>query len=744
MSNINCTRNGCNGIIEDGYCNVCGLAVVKSLNQSLEQSLKNNQTHQKSTANVSSSISNNPSSKNSSITTGTGSSPLTNRSKGSRRSNSTSRTSSRRQLGAGLISVPELPSTEPEKAIISDPKVPENKRFCSNCNNGLKREKGFCSKCGQKYSFIPSLNPGDLVVGQYEVKGAIAYGGLGWIYLGFDQTLSRYVVLKGLLNTEDASSAAVAVAERKFLAAVKHPNIVGIYNFVNHGTEGFIVMEYVGGKTLKEIRKTRGKLPVAEAIAYIHRILGAFAYLHSLGLVYCDFKPDNIMVEGGDVKLIDLGGVRRIDDPDGDIYGTVGYSAPEAGEGPTIVSDLFTIARTLAVLLTDIKGFSKEHLYKLPSPQIEPLFAEQESLYRFLIKATAENPDDRFQSADEMADQLLGVMREIVALETNIPRPANSNLFGGDMLAVNYNSDFEAIKIDQNYLPIPMLDTNDPAFNTVVNTTAIADPRKRVILLTDIVKKYPESSEAWLRLAHSFMDIEKYPEAEEAIKKVEEKDPWDWRIYWYRGRLLMIAEKLLESQQQFDQVYFELPGELAVKLGLGIAAEKNNNYPLAIKMYDLVIRTDPAYVSAAFGLARCLLATGKRQEAVTALERVPPTSNLYTPARVEIARTLINQEHSAPGTQELTAAATAIEALSLEGMDRYKLTKQVLESALNLLNSRQVQISNDLKILGQPLKEFNIRKGLEKAFRDMAHLANGDEKIRLVDEANKVRPRTWI
>jgi serine/threonine-protein kinase PknG len=731
MNNLTCTRNSCNGIIEDGYCNVCGLAGVKSLENS-----------QKSSSNLNSNLSS--SIRSASVTTGTGSSPLTNRSKGSRLSNSTSRTSSRRQLGAGLISIPELPSTEPEKAIIPDPKVPENKRFCSSCNNGLKREKGFCSKCGQKYSFIPSLNPGDLVVSQYEVKGAIAYGGLGWIYLGFDQTLSRYVVLKGLLNTEDASSAAVAVAERKFLAAVKHPNIVGIYNFVNHGTEGFIVMEYVGGQTLKEVRKSRGKLPIAEAIAYIHRILSAFAYLHSLGLVYCDFKPDNIMVEGGDVKLIDLGGVRRIDDPDGDIYGTVGYNAPEAGEGPTIVSDLFTVARTLAVLLTDIKGFSKEHLYKLPSPQIEPLFGEQESLYRFLIKATAENPDDRFQTADEMADQLLGVMREVVALETNIPRPANSNLFGGDMLALTHNNDFEPMKIDQNYLPIPMLDTNDMAFNNVVNATAIADAQKRVIVLHEIVKNNPQSSEAWLRLANSLMDTDKYEEAEKAIKKVEEKDPWDWRIYWYRGRLLITEEKLLEAQQQFDQVYFDLPGELAVKLGLAIAAEKNNNYQLAIKMYDLVSRTDPSYVSAAFGLARCLCSTGKRDDAVAALERVSPTSNLYTRARVEIARTLINQQHSLPGTQELTAAATAIEALSLEGMDRYKLTKQVLETALNLLNSRQLKAVNNLTLLGQPLKEFNIRKGLEKALRNMAHLANGDEKICLVDEANNVRPRTWI
>ncbi|NJR75866.1 MAG: protein kinase, partial [Scytonema sp. CRU_2_7] len=483
MNSDRCTRNGCTGTIEDGYCNVCGLAAVKSQNVS---------SH-KQGATITA--------RSSPVTTGTGSSPLTNRSKGSRRTSSTSARSSRRQLGAGLISVPELPSTEPEKAIIPNPMVPENKRFCSNCNHPLRREKGFCSKCGQKYSFVPSLNPGDLVVGQYEVKGAIAYGGLGWIYLGFDKTLSRYVVLKGLLNTEDAASAAVAVAERQFLAAVKHANIVGIYNFVNHGTEGFIVMEYVGGKTLKEIRKSRGTLPVAEAIAYIHRILSAFAYLHSLGMVYCDFKPDNIMVEGGDVKLIDLGGVRRIDDLDGDIYGTVGYSAPEAGEGPTAVSDLFTIGRTLAVLLTDIKGFSKEHLYTLPSPQEEPLFAQQESLYRFLIKATAENPDDRFQSADEMADQLLGVLREVVAIETNIPRPASSHLLSGDMLAMTYSGSLEPIKPEYQQLPLPILDANDAGFNAVLNASAIADPVKRAVSLDVVVKQFPNSSEALLRLA---------------------------------------------------------------------------------------------------------------------------------------------------------------------------------------------------------------------------------------------------
>ena len=135
---------------------------------------------------------------------------------------------------------------------------------------------------------------------------------------------------------------------------------------MKHGGEGFIVMEYINGRSLKQIRKERGPLPPGEAIAYMHRILGSFGYLHGLGLVYCDFKPDNVMVEGNDVKLIDMGGVRRIDDPGGDIYGTTGYTAPEAGEGPTVVSDLYTVARTLAVLVTDIPSFSRDHRYSLP------------------------------------------------------------------------------------------------------------------------------------------------------------------------------------------------------------------------------------------------------------------------------------------------------------------------------------------------------------------------------------------
>ena len=142
------------------------------------------------------------------------------------------------------------------------------------------------------------------VAGQYEVVGCLAHGGMGWVYLAKDRNVSdRWVVLKGLLNAGDPDATAAALAERRFLAEVEHPNIVKIFNFVEYESSGYIVMEYVGGQNLKQIlaarREANGNepdpLPVTQAIAYMLEILPALGYLHELGLVYCDFKLDNVI-----------------------------------------------------------------------------------------------------------------------------------------------------------------------------------------------------------------------------------------------------------------------------------------------------------------------------------------------------------------------------------------------------------------------------------------------------------------
>lgn len=366
--------------------------------------------------------------------------------------------SGRGRLGAGLVQVPDVPRPDPCAAVMANPEVPERKRFCSRSDCGAPvgrargdrpgRTEGFCTKCGHPYSFVPKLRGGDVVHGQYEVAGCLAHGGLGWVYLAVDRAVSdRWVVLKGLLDTGDQDAMAAAISERRFLAEIEHSNIVRIYNFVEHldqrtgSLDGYIVMEYVGGKALKEIandRRTpsgrRDPLPVEQACAYGIEALEALGHLHSRNLLYCDFKVDNAIQTENQLKLIDMGAVRRMDDEESAIYGTVGYQAPEVGEvGPSVASDLYTVARTLAVLTFDFQGYTNVFVDSLPDPENIEVFRTYESFYRLLVRATDPDPARRFASAEEMAEQLTGVLREVVALQSGRPRPALSTLFGPEL-----------------------------------------------------------------------------------------------------------------------------------------------------------------------------------------------------------------------------------------------------------------------------------------------------------------------
>jgi len=419
-----CTQRGCSGTIEDGYCTVCGLAPAPSASgPSAPSSAASSAFSASSAGSVSSVSASSPSGLSGSV--GVGSRP------GSRSSRSHSSRLSRGRLGAGLVEVPLVPALDPASAVLADPRVPESKRFCGSCGElvGQPRDgrpgmtEGFCSHCRTRFSFAPKLVPGELVAGQYEILGCLAHGGLGWIYLARDHNVSdRWVVLKGLLNTGDPDAMEAAVAEGRFLAQVEHPNIVKIFNFVQHTsqrdgeTAGYIVMEYVGGKSLKQIRQEARQrhtaVPLVHALAYALEILPALGYLHDRGLVYCDFKPDNVIQSEEQLKLIDLGGVRAIDG-DGAIYGTVGYQAPEIeAEGPSASSDLYTIGRTLAVLTFDF-AYQGEYKYRLPAD--EPLLRAHESFARLLRRATHPDPGRRFQSAGEMTEQLTGVRYEFPA-----------------------------------------------------------------------------------------------------------------------------------------------------------------------------------------------------------------------------------------------------------------------------------------------------------------------------------------
>ena len=107
------------------------------------------------------------------------------------------------------------------------------------------------------------------------------------------------------------------------------------------------------------------------------------------------------------------------------IYGTRGYQAPEiARTGPTVASDVYTVGRTLAVLVMDVPQENGRFVEQLPGPETMPVFAKHESLYRAILRATDPDPERRFASMDELADQLTGVLHEIAAADSGNPRAA--------------------------------------------------------------------------------------------------------------------------------------------------------------------------------------------------------------------------------------------------------------------------------------------------------------------------------
>ncbi|RKE21598.1 serine/threonine-protein kinase [Streptomyces sp. TLI_171] len=751
-----CGRGDCAGTVDpDGYCDECGLAAepaAPTANSSLSGS--------GSSRSGSSRTSSGRSRAGRSARSGSGRSVSVRSSRGS------AGTGRRGNLGAGLVTIAPVPTRNPSQAVLENPEVPERKRFCSRCDQPVGREKdgrpgrpeGFCTKCGTPYSFSPKLGRGDLVGGQYEVLGCLAHGGLGWIYLAVDRQVNRrWVVLKGLLDTGDEDALAVAIAERRFLAEVDHPNIVRIINFVEHPdartgvADGYIVMEYVGGKSLKDIaneRRTpdgrREPLPVEQAIAYALEALPALGYLHARGLVYCDFKLDNVIQSDDTLKLIDLGAVRRHDD-DGPIYGTVGYQAPEiATVGPSASSDLYTVARSLAVLTFDFQGYADRWRHELPGPDEVEVFARFESFHRFLLRATDPDPARRFASAEEMAGQLTGVLREVLSLQDGTARPALSTLFGPELRLVESELPEHRphARATALALPAPLVDPADPNAG-FLSALPAADPGE---LLTALQSSGADSPELRLRLLRAHLELADHQAAAEVLGGLEAEHPGDWRVVWYRGLAALAEGRAEAAAESFDAVYDAFPGETAPKLALAVCAELLGDAEDATAYYGLVGTTDRSFVGAAFGLARVRLAVGDRPGAVAALEAVPESSTHFTAARVGAVRArLRGRPATEPLAAELADSSAQLTALALDARRREELAVEVLDAALQWVLAGAAGKPATLSVLGHPAAERELRLALEHSYRVLARLSDrAGTRIEWVERANRARPRTWV
>ena len=315
-------------------------------------------------------------------------------------------------------------------------------------------------------------------------------------------------------------------------------------------------------------------------------------------------------------------------------------------------------------------------------------------------------------------------------------------LFGGDMLALDHDHDLEPVEAVVDQLPVPTPDQTDPGFRTALTSTGIGDRGRRLVALRQASKQVPASVELKLQVAATAIDAGSFAEAAQILDELKQQDAWDWRVSWQRGRLQFAHGAAQLALKEFDQVYFDLPGELTPKLALGLAAEKAGDHKLAALMYGIVVRTDPGFLAAVFGLARTYAAMGRRKDAIEVLSRVPETSSLYQRARVTAMRLMIDARQSAPGPQDFQAASQSLETISLDAADKYKLQRHLLETAIYQLSQKKLPPSPQVQLAGKPLEERSLRFGLEKCLRELAHLTEGTDKIKLIDMANRARPRT--
>ena len=577
----------------------------------------------------------------------------------------------------------------------------------------------------------------------------------------------RWVVLKGLLDTGDADSLAAATAERAFLAEVEHPNIVKIYNFVKHGDSGYIVMEYVGGRSLKDIllstRQEHGDqaaLPLGQVIAYGLEVLSALGYLHGVGLLYCDFKPDNAIQSEEQLKLIDLGGVRRAFDADSPIFGTPGYQAPEIGsQGPSVSSDLYTVGRTLAVLSFPFRGYTGRHLRSLPPREEVPLFQRHESYHRLLRRATHPDPARRFQSAAEMAEQLTGVLREVLSAEDGRPRPAPSPLFGPEQQTAGTEivggldgapDSGEARPIlapvepaaAAAALPVPLVYASDPAAAFLAGLTA-RDPAD---LAAALASAPVASREVRLALVRVRIELGDLDGAARLLEDIAAEAPDDWRVDWYRGVRALAGGRGTEAVAVFNDLYDLAPGEQAPKLALAFCHETLGETDGAGYYYETVWRTDPTHVSAAFGLARTRLAAGDRASAERVLDSVPRISSHYLAAQLAAVATAVRGRSPAElNAPLLLEAGRRLSSLRLDTERSAAFTAEVLEAALAWVRAGRGTAPPGVRqqILGTDLDEQALRKKLEYTYRVLAKLAeSAGHRHAMVKRANAVRPRT--
>ena len=283
---------------------------------------------------------------------------------------------------------------------------------------------------------------------RYEIEREVAQGGMAEVYLARDQLLNRPVALKALFPEYAREPSFVERFRREAQAAanLNHPNIVAIYDWGQEEGTYFIVMEYVEGRSLRDLIRSEGPLEPGQAAEIAAEIASALAFAHRNGVVHRDVKPGNVLLtRTGNVKVTDFG-IARAGTSDGltqtgSVMGTATYFSPEQAQGMPVDgrSDVYSLGVVLYEIVTGSAPFTGDspvavaykHVRETPQPASQRNPDVPPDLDQIINTALAKNPDERYQSADDMRADLLRFQRgrplaaaPVTALVAEVPTTA--------------------------------------------------------------------------------------------------------------------------------------------------------------------------------------------------------------------------------------------------------------------------------------------------------------------------------
>jgi serine/threonine protein kinase len=302
---------------------------------------------------------------------------------------------------------------------------------------------------------------GTLLLIRYELLEKIGEGGMGNVYKAKCHVLNRFVAIK-ILKTElnnDEDFVARFKREATSIAKLLHPNIVNVHDVGTEENINFIVMEYIEGKTLKQVIKAKGRISSKETLEIAYQIAKALECAHKNKIVHRDIKPDNIMImEDNMVKVMDFGIAKVADSStvtNASIMGTVRYLSPEQAKGNFVDgrTDIYSLGVVMYEMVTGKVPYNAESsisiaMMHIQEPVIPPkeIFSDiPENINQVILKAMEKEPIKRYQTAREMAD-ILKTIKEYPNFKIDISKgPEDATITIAPVVISDIGNDFTTV-----------------------------------------------------------------------------------------------------------------------------------------------------------------------------------------------------------------------------------------------------------------------------------------------------------